>query len=90
MTPERIAVRVPNWLGDAVLSLAAVRDVRTSFPQARLSVLARPSVEGLYGAVGEVDETLTSGGLRADAALLRGRFDAMVLLTNSFGTALSA
>jgi len=89
LTPERIAVRVPNWLGDAVLSLAAVRDVRASFPQARLSVLARPSVEGLYGAVGEVDETLTSGGLRADAALLRGRFDVMVLLTNSFGTALS-
>ena len=32
--PERIVVRAPNWLGDVVLSLAAVRDVRRQFPAA--------------------------------------------------------
>ena len=33
---ERIVVRAPNWLGDAVLSLPAVRDVRRNFPGARM------------------------------------------------------
>ena len=89
MAIERMVVRVPNWLGDAVLSLAALRDVRASFPAARLGVLARPAVAGLYGAVAGVDEVLESRGVRADAALLRGRFDAAVLLTNSFGSALA-
>jgi heptosyltransferase-2 len=88
--PERIVVRAPNWLGDVVLSLAAVRDVRRQFPSARLEVLARPSVSGLYGAVPEVDAVRTSAGLRADARQLRGAFDAAILLPNSFGAAFVA
>jgi heptosyltransferase-2 len=87
--PGRVLVRAPNWLGDVVLSLAAVRDVRRNLPGARLTVLARPSVAPLYGAVAEVDEVLASRGLRADAAALRGRFDAGILLPNSFGSALA-
>jgi heptosyltransferase II len=86
---ERLLVRAPNWLGDVVLSLPAVRDLRRAFPQARLEVLARASVAGLYGAVGEVDAVRTSGGWRADVRSLRGAFDAAVLLPNSFGSALS-
>ena len=34
----------PNWIGDVVLSLAAVRDLRRNFPAARIEVLARPWV----------------------------------------------
>jgi heptosyltransferase II len=87
---ERIVVRVPNWIGDAVLSLAALRDLRRNFPSARLDVLARPWVGGLYAAVREVDGVIESRGVRADAARLRGGYDAAVLFTNSFGSALSA
>jgi len=89
MAPVRILVRAPNWLGDVVLSVAAVRDVRRNFPDARLAVVACAAVAGLYAAVGEVDDVLISQGLRADAAALRGRFDTAILLTNSFGTALA-
>ncbi|HEY7411415.1 MAG TPA: lipopolysaccharide heptosyltransferase II [Vicinamibacteria bacterium] len=89
-SPARLLVRAPNWLGDAVLSLAAVRDLRASFPAARLEVLARPSVAALYGAVAEVDAVRTSAGARADAAWARGAFDAAVLLPNSFGAAFAA
>jgi heptosyltransferase-2 len=84
---ERVVVRAPNWLGDVVLSLGAVRDVRRRFPKARLEVLARPSVAGLYGAVSEVDAVRTSVGTSADARALRGAFDLAVLLPNSFGSA---
>lgn len=84
----RLLIRAPNWIGDAVLSLGAVRDLRRNFPEARVEVLARPWVAELYRAVAEVDGIRVAGGLRADVASLRGAFDAAVLLPNSFGTAL--
>jgi len=85
----RVLVRAPNWLGDVVLSLPAVRDLRRNFPEARIEVLARRAVAGLYGAVTEVDAIRESRGLRADARALEGAFDVGVLLTNSFGSALA-
>jgi heptosyltransferase-2 len=86
---DRILVRAPNWIGDVVLSLAAVRDVRRNFPQARLEVLARPWVAELYQAIGEVDAVREAGRFRGDVESLRGAsFDTAILLTNSFGTAL--
>ena len=85
---RRLLVRAPNWVGDVVLSLPAVRDLRRAFPEARLCLLARPWVAELYGAVPEVDEVLPSVGLHADIARVRGAYDAAVLLPNSLGTAL--
>jgi len=85
----RIVVRAPNWLGDVVLSLPAVRDLRRNLPGAGVTVLARPSVAELYRAVPEVDEVVISAGVRADAAALRGRHDLGILLPNSFGSALA-
>ena len=87
--PERILVRAPNWVGDVVLSLPALRDLRRLFPAARLEVLARPWVGELYRAVSEVDAVVESRGVAADRAALRGRFDLGVLLPNSFASALS-
>ena len=88
--PERIVVRAPNWLGDVVLSLAALRDLRRHFPAAWLSVLARPSVAGLYRALPEVDAILEARGHAAEVASLRGAGDLAVMFPNSFGTALAA
>ena len=85
--PDRVLVRVPNWIGDAVLSLGALRDVRRNFPSSRLEVLARPWVADLYGAVPEVDAVRLTAGFREDIAGLRGAFDVAVLLPNSFGAA---
>ena len=86
---RRLVVRAPNWVGDVVLSLPALRDLRRAFPAARISMLARPWVADLYRAVTEVDEVVESRGLRADVARLRGAFDAAVLLPNSIGAALA-
>jgi heptosyltransferase-2 len=84
----RIAIRAPNWLGDVVLSLPAVRDIRRAFPTARISVIARPSVAALYEAVPEVDMVLPAPGLLQEVGFLRQGFDLAILLTNSLGTAL--
>lgn len=92
MTAERVprlVLRAPNWIGDVVLSLPALRDLKRNFPDARLDVLARPWVAPLYEALPEVAGVVLSRGIRADAAALRGSFDVGVLFTNSFGTALS-
>lgn len=86
--PPRVLVRAPNWIGDAVLSLPALRDLRRAAPSAHLTVLARPSVAPLYGVVAEVDAVRTTTGFRADARALAGAFDAGLLLPNSFGSAL--
>lgn len=90
VNPARIAVRAPNWLGDVILSLPAVRDVRRAFPAARLVVVARPSVAALYEAVPEVDEVRVAVGFGAEVAALRGGFDLAILLPNSIGTAIAA
>ncbi len=83
----RIVVRAPNWLGDVVLSLPALRDVRRAFPHAHLAVMARPKVAEMYGAVPEVNAVLPSLGLREDARRLRNAFDRAILFPNSIGSA---
>jgi heptosyltransferase II len=83
-TPSRILLRAPNWLGDVMLSLGSVRDLRRSFPAARVEVMARPAVAQIYEAVAGIN------GIRLPGELRRGEFDAALLFTNSFHTAFDA
>jgi len=87
---KRIVIRAPNWLGDVILSLPALRDIRRANPSARIHVLARPSVAALYEAVPEIDGVLVAKGLVAEMRAMRRGFDLAILLTNSIGTALAA
>ena len=84
---ERLLVRAPNWVGDCVLALPALRDLRRAFPTARLEVLARAWVADFYRALPETDAVGESSGQTKDAAAVRGRFDLAVLLPNSFASA---
>jgi heptosyltransferase-2 len=88
----KILIRATNWLGDAVMSLPAIRAVRESFPGAHLTVLARPSVAGLYARERTIDQTLPYSGDRGRTAteLRRELFDCAILLPNSFDAALLA
>jgi len=100
MATERLVVVAPNWLGDAVMALPAIADTRRHYPSAHLAVAARGAVAPLFTMVEGVDEVVTlpgRGGWRAisswpqDAATLAaGRFDAALLLPNSFATAFVA
>ncbi len=88
----RILIRATNWLGDAVMSLPAIRAVRSAFPAVRLTVLARPSVAGLYARERDIDEVLlyTGDRRRAAADLRQNAFDCAIILPNSFDSALLA
>lgn len=87
---ERILVLAPNWLGDAVMALPAVADVRRAYPNALLTVAARPSIAPLFELVREVDnvvrvDALATTGERDGGA--RAGFDVALILPNSFHAA---
>jgi heptosyltransferase II len=89
---RKIVIRATNWLGDAVMSLPAIRAAREAFPQAHLAVLARPWVADLYAREPAIDRVIVYPGrgwsfirqLRAE------RFDCAILLQNAFEAALVA
>jgi heptosyltransferase-2 len=93
----KILIRATNWLGDAVMSLPALRAIRRRFPDAEISVLARPWVSDLYEGEGAIDKVIVLEGApgardwRAKRALIRrlrrGNFDLAILFPNSFESA---
>ncbi len=91
---SRILVSSTNWIGDVVMSLAALRELRRLYPSAHLAVLARPWVTAIYQDQGLVDEirtlersSSTPRNLLKTARGLRD-FDTSILFPNSFGAAL--
>ncbi len=95
---RELLIVAPNWLGDAVMALPAVADLRRHEPDAHITVAARGAVAALFRLVPGVDAVVTlpgKGGLRAVrtwrdevAALTRQHFDRAVLFPNSFASAL--
>jgi heptosyltransferase II len=82
---ERFVVVAPNWLGDAVMALPAIADVRNGRPGASLVVAARASVAPLFSLVREVDEVVV---LPRRGPYPLGGSDIALLLPNSFHSAL--
>jgi heptosyltransferase-2 len=87
-----ILVVGPNWVGDAVLAIPTLANLRRSFPAARISLLSRPWVSGLFRASPLIDE-LVEAPSRSQLAwavtvLRRRGFELALLLPNSFRTAL--
>jgi heptosyltransferase-2 len=85
----KLAIRVPNWLGDAVMALPAMAAVRAAFPEAHISMVAPRSVAPMFEeqtAVAPDAIAVVDGA--TEAAEIQGRhFDTTLLLTNSFRTA---
>ena len=88
----KILIRATNWVGDAVMSLPAIRAVREAFPGAHVTVLARAAVADLYARDRAIDAVMLHSGdrRRAVAELRREGFDCAILLPNSFDAALTA
>ncbi len=88
---ERVVVRPPNWLGDAVLALPALAAIRAEFRAAHLTIAAPASVAAIFREDTEAapDHVLELPASRAGvtAALRGGRFDLGVLFPNSFRSA---
>jgi heptosyltransferase-2 len=85
----RLVVRTPNPLGDAVLALPAIAAVRRAFAHASLAIAAPGSVAPMFEeeTSARQDEIVTLADKGDAAALRNGRFDAILLLPNSFRSA---
>ena len=95
MEVEKILIRGPNWVGDAVLAIPAMKAVRKHFSGAQITLLVRPWVAGLFSSASFVDEVWAEAkpsGIADWTRLTRDirarRFDLALLLPNSFESAL--
>ena len=79
--PDRVLVVAPNWLGDVVMALPAIADIRRAFHSATLTVAARPGVSDVFTMVPFVDDVRSPDRIGEAAA------DLAVLLPNSFRSA---
>jgi heptosyltransferase-2 len=90
---RRILVRATNWVGDAVMSLPALRALRHRFADAHIAILAKPWVADLYRREPLCDELIPytsqspAAKFRAARALRAQRFDCAILLQNAFEAA---
>jgi heptosyltransferase II len=95
---RRLLVKEVNWLGDLVMSLPALRLLRTAFRDAWLAVLIRAELAGFFDGLDWIDEVIPYrtrpglAGLTDQRAIIgtirRGRFDLAVMFPNSFISAL--
>ena len=95
---KRLVILSPNWLGDAVMALPAIADLRRAAPDAAITVAARAAIAPLFQLVPEINETIVlpkapamhdvGGWARLGAELAHRGFEAAVLFPNSLHTAL--
>src|SRR5271154_5266986 len=84
----KILVRATNWVGDAIMALPALRAVRARFPEAEITILARPYVAFLYKGQGVCDNIIDLDYKRDMISDLRAqKFDIALLLQNAFEAA---
>ena len=88
MPYRKILVRATNWVGDAVMSVPALRALRERFPSAEISILAKPRVADLYRREPFCDRLIPFVSTRRAARELRAiGFDCALLLQNAFRAA---
>jgi lipopolysaccharide heptosyltransferase II len=94
LKPFRILIRSSNWLGDAVMSVPAVRAIKRGRPDAHVTILAPENIAPMWKLISEVDEVLSLPGKSLFAATRliarQPKFDVAILFPNSLRVALEA
>lgn len=90
-----VLIRSVNWLGDAVMSLPAIRGIRKLHPDAKISILTKENVAELFKREKSIDEVLIyetgfKGKLITIKKLKEKRFQRAYLLQNAFDAAFLA
>ncbi len=91
---NRIVVRGTNWVGDAVMTVPALRELRRLLPDSHITLATRSWARGLFEDADFIDDILISDerGLlaipRQSQQWRKTDFDLAVILTNSFASAL--
>ena len=92
-----IVVRGANWIGDAVMTIPALRRLRRIYPDAVISLHTRPWAEGVFRDADFIDEIVPIAGrgsvrnvIDQSRNLRERHFDLAILFPNSFESALVA
>ena len=94
----KILVRGTNWIGDAVMSVPALKELRRIFPDAEITLHTRTWAEGIFADAPFIDELVTfdkgkwaAKDVYDNSQFLKGdRYDLAVILPNSFESALTS
>ena len=94
LKPFQILIRSSNWLGDAAMSVPAVRAIKAGRPDARVTIAAPKKIAPMWKLVPEVDAIIPLPGSRLISVvwLLRREpsFDVAILFPNSVRAALES
>lgn len=93
---ENILIRSVNWVGDAVMTIPAIRLLKRKFRDSRISLLVRPSVRPIFEGNPFIDEFISyedghrgiKGRLVLASLLREKRFAKAFLFQNAFDAAL--
>ena len=91
---KRIVVRGTNWVGDAVMTVPALRELRRFLPEAHITLVSRPGTADIFIEADFIDEVLIyqRSGLGSawnqTREWKRRQFDLAVLFQNAFEAAM--
>lgn len=92
---KKIFVKSVNWVGDAVMVTPALAALRRAFPNAHITLLARPVIAEVFEASPDIDEVWTANErasmrdfLSVVRRIRRKKFDLGIALPNSSRSAL--
>lgn len=90
--PDTLLVRLPNPVGDVVMTTPLLRCLRSALPGTRILVAGKSVFEPLLAGLSTIDQFLAlPSGVRAQARVLRSaEADLALLLPNSWSSALAA
>jgi len=91
LQPFRILIRGSNWLGDAIMSVPAVRAIKRGRIDAHITILTPAKLADVWRSVEEVDEILPierDDSILSVAKRLRWTYDVAILFPNSLRVAL--
>lgn len=95
---EKLLIRGVNWIGDAVMTLPAIRSLRAAYKNFRIYQLLRPSVAPLFEKDPNIDEIMIyenqfkslAGRITLSYILRKKDFSKAYLFQNAFDAALLA
>ncbi len=95
--PKNIIVRMPNWVGDVIMSTPILTDLRKAFPDAYITAMCRSPMGELLQEFPDIDEifcfTKSSRLVRRNEKknimekLQNGKYDLGIVLPNTFSSA---
>ena len=96
---KKILIRPPNWIGDVVMSMPVIENIRYIFPDCEIYVLAKPWVLPLFEHHPAIDKVIKYSnkgrlfstalrGIKYAGMIRREYFDMAILLQNAFEAAI--